>query len=1459
MAIENMKKLLLRFMTLLVVVLTGFSAQAAKKLSDLAFVNGYYEIGSLEDMKAFSDAVNDGQTDLKGKLVADINGFTEDYIMQETFFGELDGQGHSITLNINTTTTASGLFIMLRGTVQNLYVKGAIHTTQKIAGSIAAEAEKDVVVRNVVSEVDIYPCGGDATTGGIVGRVGVRSESGADPYFENCVFAGSINQEPTNGTWKSSCLLGYLRDPGIHCVNCLVCPKKIDLTDNDNGTFSRKPQNCTWVNCFYTEEAIGQNQSEGTVQVTAEQLKSGEICYLLNGDQSTQMCFYQTLGVDDFPWPFESHGIVYSTAEISCDGKVQGDGSFTNDPSQAGKKQEHDFQGGFCSVCGTRDDNFLTVDADGYFNIADAAGIRWFAAYVNDVTNVSHLYSNARLTADIDMTGMMTEPIGKAQSESDSYNANMGFRGTFDGQGHVISNFTLQQSSLYAGLFGVVNDGAVIKNFIMRNAQISGTAFVGIIGGSNGSGTITIDRVGFEGEAVGTAQNVSGIIGVNMGSTASFNISNSYVTGRISGGRESASISGWAVNSRIENCWSTAEVSGADNASSSMFRGNPTSVNNYSTHGQCNALTSEMVASGELCYKLNGSSTENVIWYQTLDEDDIPTFDITHAVVYEIGHYYVNEGSTQLAEIAESIATEAEEYVADLKAQKALKEAYVAEAKALSAYTTVTEMTAASKELLQQKSVLDQNAAAYQAYINKVNETQAFLEANTQLESDVYFDLQDYLVGSREPSDENPNGDALYIIENELLGTVEIQAESKRIDEWVKRVESSDFKAGDEITSWLTNPDFANGYSGWTGTGGSGPNTSGAMPVIFTYNSKSNRHQTLTGLKNGIYEVRMNASFMPYRSMSGAESTYYGATIYAGSNEVPVVAVCEEALAETEAQNEENCYIGTPNTLPYDYTIDRNGQTFYVPSHELGAGYAFKGKRYENCILVNVTDGRLTIGMRVDGTGQTDDLACFSNVRLFYHGSLSDDVESQTNAMQEVLKGQAARAQSIVDFKMSSGTDFAYYPNISSALKQQLTEAISEVQTVESNEQRLALIDKFTTLFNAVYDCRKAYVELGKAAEELLGFSSVLNRIGLMDNDELLAKQAETNQYWDTYTEGNLSADEAREMALKIADSTGKPALVDGYYEVQNPIQWVWFVNHVEQENKVNCALVDDLDLSEYPNLPRLSNFRGTMDGRDHKITIKLTATDKEFAFINSAYNATFCNLRLDGSLDAGTYRSPAGMINYCEYTTFRRIYSTVDITSNYSGDVHAAGILQQNGGEQGTKFIDCCYAGKMEMPNGYLVGGMAHSSPIIEFENCLVAADINCTHVNSATICKSGTDGNVHVTNSYFKTALNITQGRYADENALASGEICYRLNAGRETPVWYQTIGVDPIPVLDSSHGVVIKNEDGTYSNTTGIVAPQQILPKENGFIYDLTGRRVQKAQKGLYIINGKKVLFK
>jgi hypothetical protein len=167
-----------------------------------------------------------------------------------------------------------------------------------------------------------------------------------------------------------------------------------------------------------------------------------------------------------------------------------------------------------------------------------------------------------------------------------------------------------------------------------------------------------------------------------------------------------------------------------------------------------------------------------------------------------------------------------------------------------------------------------------------------------------------------------------------------------------------------------------------------------------------------------------------------------------------------------------------------------------------------------------------------------------------------------------------------------------------------------------------------------------------------------------------------------------------------------------------------------------------------------------------------------------------------------------------------------------------------------------------MDMPNAYVVGGMANSGPIIEFVNCLVAGEINCTHVNCATLGKSGTDGNIHVTNCYFKTALNITQGRYVDDAALASGEVCYRLNADREEPVWFQTIDVDPIPVFDNTHGIVVRNEDGSYGNITDIETVHSSEPRARSGVYDLSGRRISVSSvlpKGVYIVDGEKVLIK
>ena len=82
--------------------------------------------------------------------------------------------------------------------------------------------------------------------------------------------------------------------------------------------------------------------------------------------------------------------------------------------------------------------------------------------------------------------------------------------------------------------------------------------------------------------------------------------------------------------------------------------------------------------------------------------------------------------------------------------------------------------------------------------------------------------------------------------------------------------------------------------------------------------------------------------------------------------------------------------------------------------------------------------------------------------------------------------------------------------------------------------------------------------------------------------------------------------------------------------------------------------------------------------------------------------------------------------------------------------------------------------------------------------------------------------------------------------------------MQAERPTQVWYQTIGEDKLPVLDSTHGVVIK-KDGAYQNVTGIEMVQDEKSRRNGndAIYDLTGRRMSSGAlpRGVYIVKGKK----
>ena len=268
---------------------------------------------------------------------------------------------------------------------------------------------------------------------------------------------------------------------------------------------------------------------------------------------------------------------------------------------------------------------------DTTIHIASAEDLINFAKYVNH----GGVGSKGILTADIDMEGKTGyQPIGKE---------GMAYVGEFDGRGHVISNLHIKGGN-YTGLFGVVSGGAYIHDFTLDSScSIEGVAFVGVVGGSNDTGPVTIDKVGNEADVTGAAQNVSGIFGCNMNSTATIYLSNCYNTGRITGGNESATISGWlGSNAVVDNCYNIGEVSGTE-GSKTFARGGFSYVNCYETGGsQVPAINDSQIAGGELCYLLNdGRET----WRQNLGSDAHPVLRRTHSVVYYDagnGSYYNN-------------------------------------------------------------------------------------------------------------------------------------------------------------------------------------------------------------------------------------------------------------------------------------------------------------------------------------------------------------------------------------------------------------------------------------------------------------------------------------------------------------------------------------------------------------------------------------------------------------------------------------------------------------------------------------------------------------------------------------------------------------------------------------------------------------------------------------------------
>ena len=582
------------------------------------------KIETAADFEAFAQAVSDGETDIDAYLAADIELTGNIMVGNSTnqYAGTFDGKGYTITYNYTDVEAHNGLFRNLNGaTIRNLFVKGTAVVQGIHFGALVGDAAGDVLIENVVTDVDIT---GDRS--GVTGDGGMAGYLNGNITFNNCATLGAMGN---SGTSMYCGFVAFATGTSLSTLN--NCYTACSLTEGTGTSYCYTFCRGTNVtnNCYYVN-AIG--EAQGT-QIAEDQIASGELCYKLNGDQS-EINWYQTLGEDAQPAPFDSHAQVYANGELKCDGTSAG-GELVYSNSASSVVPPHTFEGGWCTVCGTWNTNYLTADSEGFYNIGSANDLAWIAEFIaQGNTDV-----NIKLTADIDLTtsNFPATMIGNGGKQ---------YAGTFDGQEHTVK-YSNNITSSYCGLFAYVN-GATIRNLRVEGDAVSTAIHFGaLIGQANGTVLVenVVTDVDITGKSSTGVQGDAGMLGANY---ANITFNNCATLGEMGyeGSSMYSSFSGWSngtSNTILNNCYTLCKLTegtGTGNCFTLTHAGGPVELNNCYYLNEIGTVQgtaiAEDLASGAFCYKLNGD--QSVIgWYQTIGKDALPVPFASHAKVYANG------------------------------------------------------------------------------------------------------------------------------------------------------------------------------------------------------------------------------------------------------------------------------------------------------------------------------------------------------------------------------------------------------------------------------------------------------------------------------------------------------------------------------------------------------------------------------------------------------------------------------------------------------------------------------------------------------------------------------------------------------------------------------------------------------------------------------------------------------
>ncbi len=1451
--------------------------------------DGFVVIGSKKAWDAWVSKLNGGAKNTGAKLTCDLE-VTEK--LPDGFCGTFDGQGHTIDINIGGESGKYALFGNPAACViRNLVITGEIMGESNTA-PVASVPSGELLLENVITNVVVTQT--TLNDGNCSGMVGNPQNT---VTFRNCISASTVKATKDAGGF-----VGWAGGKTINMENCAMIGD-VKVNQGASSVFLRiRHSDCivSMKDCYYVPctpsilSGNGTNMAVTATQVDPADVTSGSLCYTLNGDQSN-IVFYQNLPGDEMPTVNSTHGQVYAHGRKHCDGTDYDNVVYSNEEGTL-ETDAHNYDNGVCDYCGK-----LKLNDDGIFEINDDRTMSAFTRAVN--------------AGDYGLSAIMTEDVsvimGGLGSECEMIGIGQPYSGTFDGQGHTLT-VNVDGNAGNAGVFAQAGN-AVISNLVVDGTVSNGTQ-AGFIG-NNGTGSVTVRNVVINLDIEGKL-NVGGICGNSSNSGNSFTIENVMFAGKVKyvGTANQNGIGGfvgWAYDTKfvMNNSIMIGEIDlGTGTTPAQMLRVRSTCtvsskdcalipvdgityINGNNAEMDATPTVCESAEDGSLAYAANGFSWQNPMWFQNVGEDAVPSLDTSKGIVYLSVDGYASKTKDGFADMAADLAAEAETYTdaGEHPAQKSLVEEYMKAMSTLADVSSFEELVEAYyPAVADRRKLVEASVATYAKLVAKVESTRQYIEDNADdfKGGPAYQKLESYLSDNiTEPAeDEFPNGSYAYIIdpENLLLDEAGVTAEIAFIDQMLNDALNEGLNPGADATSFIVNADFSDGLNGWDGDkiGSVVKGETIDLHVVEHWTSKAfDLNQTVTLPENGIYEVVMNGA---YRVSGDVESRMHAAMLYMNGNQTFLRSTYEDIISVDEAQDKVNCWV-TGDVPDYEVTDETGLVIGYLPHGAQSAAYAFNAGRYENRLVVNVTDNTLKIGVKNPHSVYTyNDWTDIANFRLRYLGTMEEVGET----MDATVESMCDMAQFICDTDADE-LEYRKNPNYYNGLKDMLKQLIAEGKSASTAEDKYNVVCKMGEIFGDIYECQKNYATLVAYTDAMAAATDKLSTSGVITSEEADNAYSKIYDSQNGYTDGKYTSEEAANGGDLSAISFYPTTDEDGCLKITDSKNLNVFAALVTTGmTDLNAVLANDVTADEsFMMIGGQTNgtyykYNGVFDGKGHTLTVGIKTSEEYTGVFRHTANATIRNVKFAGVVEGANNTGLVGQIDGS--TRFENVESNLSILGG--NNVGGFAGIASNGPQY---FNNCLFSGRVESYDNGVGGYYGWSSTNkVYADNCLSIGEVVGDQAAyffrvkcDGTVGTAGDAGcYVYGGNMYFlrtsapEVLVSGTPQWWGEfltdvilevsENDLNAGKVCFDLNAGNEeNPAWRQTLGEDNTPLLNSDH-LQVFCIDGVYSNITDPDGISEIEPAAQGTgaeWYDISGRRIQRPGKGLYIVGGRKVLVK